>query len=96
MRKTNNQSLKEVIEQMLNTYRLKGKLNEVEIINSWEGIVGKMIAKHTSEIYVRNKKLFVHLDSSVVREELSYAREKLLKSLNDVVGEDVITEIVLK
>jgi predicted nucleic acid-binding Zn ribbon protein len=95
MRKSNDQSLKEVIEDLLDTYKLRGKLNEVRLVESWEKIMGKMIANRTTSIYIRNKKLYVKLSSAPLREELSYGKEKIKNMLNESIGVEVITEVIL-
>ena len=53
---------------------LGGKLNETAVINSWEEIVGKAISSRTSKIYINDHILYVHLNSSVVRNELLMLR----------------------
>lgn len=96
MRKSNEQSLKNVIEDLVEAYRLKGKLNEMKIINSWEKLMGKMIANRTSKIYIINKKLFLHIDSAPLRQELSYSKSKILEIVNREAGENFIDEVILK
>ena len=96
MSRTNEQTLKEAIQELLKTYRLEGRLNEVKLINSWEKVMGKMIANHTKGIFINKKKLFVKLDSSALREELSYAKTKIVKMLNDEVGQLVVEEVVFQ
>ena len=95
MSRGNEKILKDAIEEMLSEYRLKGKLLEVQVIGSWEKIMGKMIANRTTDIYISSRKLFVRLNSSVLREELSYGKEKIVSLLNTEAGEKVIDEIVL-
>ena len=63
-------------------------------MNSWENVVGKMISKHTIKLNIRKKTLFVKLDSSALKNELSFSKERIIKSLNDEVGEVVIDKIV--
>ena len=92
----NQQTIKEAINALLKTYRLSGKLNEVKLVNSWEKVMGKMIANHTINIFINNKKLFVKLDSSALREELHYAKTKIIKMLNEEVGESVIEEVIFQ
>ncbi|RLD60765.1 MAG: DUF721 domain-containing protein [Bacteroidetes bacterium] len=91
---SNDRQLKDVIKELIDTYRLNDGLNEAKIIGSWESVVGKMIANHTEKLRISNGKLFVRLDSPAVKNELMYARGKLLKSLNETVGKDVIKEII--
>ena len=92
----NEKPLKEVIDSMLEAYKLKGKVNEVRIINEWENAVGSLIAQKTDKIYVRRGKLYVYLSSSVIKNELVYAREQIIDRLNAAVGEQIITELVVK
>ncbi len=94
-RSSNEQSIKQVIDRLLEVYKLQGKYNEVSVVNSWEEIMGKTIANHTKDIYIKNRKLFVKLDSAVLREELSYGREKIAEMLNKVAGKVVIDDVVL-
>ncbi len=87
-------SLKDAIEKMLHSYRLKGKVYEAQIQDVWEEIMGKSVQRHTSSIYLKQNKLFVKLDSGVVRQELMYARTRITERLNDALGKVVIEEIV--
>lgn len=94
--KSNEKSIKEVIDELLKNYRLDTKLNEINLINSWEIIVGKMIANHTQKIFIHNQILYVTLDSAALRMELSYQKERIIKMLNESAGTDVITEIIFR
>ncbi|NTW31950.1 MAG: DUF721 domain-containing protein [Bacteroidetes bacterium] len=89
MLRQNDYILKDVINKLLKEYKLTDKLKEIKIIETWPKVVGKIIAKHTTGIYVRNKKLYITLDNAAVREELHYAKSKLLKSLNKAAGGDI-------
>lgn len=95
-RESNEQTLKEVIEQLLKTYRIEGKVHEQMLISKYPEVVGPMIARYTENLRIRNRTLFLTINSAVVKNELSYAREKLTKSLNDAAGKDVIDKIVIK
>lgn len=94
MRNTNEQSIKEVISELLEAYKLESKLNQVQLINSWEKLLGKNLAKHTKELYIKNQILYVKVDSAALRQELSYAKEKIRDSLNKEVGKNVIEDII--
>ena len=96
MRRSNTQKLQEVIKEYLQQSKIDKKLLEVQLINSWEEIVGKEIARRTDKIYIKNNKLFAHFRSSVVRNELLMHRETIRTRLNEKAGEELIKEIVLK
>jgi len=95
-KKSNEQTLGEAIREMIDAYGMHTRLDEAGIIRSWEKIVGKMIAKHTVSLRIDKRKLFVELDSAALRNELSYAREKIRKMLNKEAGKEVIDEVVIR
>lgn len=94
MKNSNEQRLKEVITDLLDTYKLGDKLTETRLVQSWEKVAGHFISGYTEKIYLNKRKLFVKLNSPALKHELSFAREKLKQSLNDAVQKEVIDEIV--
>ena len=61
MSKHNEHSIKEAIEHLLNAYKLNDRLAEKKLIASWENVMGKMIANHTTDLSIRHKQLFYFL-----------------------------------
>ena len=96
MRKKNTQKIDEVVKEYLKALKIDDKLKEVQLIKSWDDIVGKTIARSTKNIFIKDRKLFVRLNSSVIRNELFMLREGLKKALNDKVGEVIIDDIILR
>ena len=96
MRRSKTISLAEAIKDYIQEMNIGGKLSEVGVINSWEEIVGKAISSRTSKIYIKDRILYVHLNSSVVRNELLMLRETLKEKLNEKAGSEVIKDIVLR
>ncbi|AXE21234.1 DUF721 domain-containing protein [Runella rosea] len=84
----------DAINKMLEIYRLRGKFDESSVKVYWEKLVGKEIASRTSDIYVKDKVLFLRLDSAPLANELVIAKRKLIQSLNDSFGYELITDIV--
>ena len=93
---SNEKSIKDAIGSFLKSSRLSGRLAEHKILDGWEKIMGKMIAKHTKQISIHEKKLYLHLDSAPLKQELFYSREKIMQMLNEEAGEEVIKEIVFR
>jgi len=96
MRRSKTISLAEAIKDFVREMNMEGKLNEIGLINSWEEIVGKAISSRTSNIYIKDQVLYVHLNSSVVRNELLMLRLELMEKLNQKAGTEVIRDIVLR
>jgi predicted nucleic acid-binding Zn ribbon protein len=96
MRKSNTQKIGEVISEFLKEMKIDRKLTETRIINSWPQVVGPVIARHTDKVYIRNGVLFVHVNSPVLRNELSFMKSRLAEVLNEQAGEKLITKVVLR
>lgn len=94
MNRTNDKTLKEALEQMLKAYRLKNKYDETHAVTSWEEVVGKAVANRTKEIFIQDKKLFVRIESSVIKNQLVMMRSQIIENLNEKAGARVVEEIV--
>jgi hypothetical protein len=58
--------------------------------------MGPGVANYTTEVILERDILYVQLSSSVLREELSYGREKIIRLLNEELGKNLIDKIVLR
>ena len=94
MRKANDKSLKEAIEQMLQVYKIKRRFDETGIIAAWPKLVGKSMANRTKEIFIRDKKLFLRIESSVIKNELMLMRTQIIAKINDKAKEALVEEII--
>jgi predicted nucleic acid-binding Zn ribbon protein len=95
MRKSNEKPLKAAIEEFLDKFHLRDKLNQAKVIQAWEKVVGEMVARNTSQLHIRNKVLYVKVNSAALRNELLFARTKIMSALNKEAGSTVIEDIVL-
>lgn len=96
MRKSNTRKISEIINEFLQESGLKHKLNKSRVINYWEELMGKTIAKRTTSIYIKNKTLFVSFSSSVVKSEIMMMRKEIVDALNKHVGEIIVEKIVIR
>ncbi len=94
MNRTNDKTLKEAMAQLLNVYRLKGKFDETNVIAAWQDVMGVAVANRTKEIFIKDKKLFVRIESSVIKNQLVMMRSQIIENLNQKSGTVVVTEIV--
>ena len=88
--------IKSILNNIIDNSSLKVGLNNVKIQSVWKKIMGSNINSYTSDITLKKRTLYVKLSSSVLREELSYGKEKIIKILNEEFGEVVIDKIVLR
>ena len=96
MRRKDTQPLSTILDEILRTQQLDTKLQEVRLLEAWEKVLGSNMSAYTKEKYIKNKVLFVHVTSSVLRSELTMARQQLVEMLNNAAGTSVITDIVFR
>lgn len=95
MRKPNDKSIKEAMDQLFQVYKLQQKFDETALIAAWPEMMGVAIANRTKDLYIRQKKLFVRVESSVIKNELMMMRSQIIEKMNERAGGEVILEIVL-
>ena len=88
--------LGDLIKEFYEQHRGSDYLDEIKLINSWPKVVGPFIASHTIDLSIKNQVLFVRVDSDALRNELNYSKSLLIKNLNEMVGKEMVTEIVLQ
>lgn len=96
MRKSNTQKLGDVIADCLREMRIEQKLKEVHVVSQWESMMGKTVALRTDRIYIRNRTLYLHVTSSVLKTELLMMRQEIIDKLNENAGEKVVEQIVIR
>ena len=96
MERNNTQSIAEVIRAYLKESRIEKHLKERQLVQSWETLLGKTVARSTRKIYLKDGKLIVHVNSSVVKNELFMLKNEIIQKLNDEAGEELVKEIILR
>ena len=96
MRKTNTQSISDVLKSYVQENNLERKLTELDLIKSWESVMGKTVMRYTQNIYIQNSTLFVETTSPIVRNELLMMKEEIRIRLNEIVGQELIKTIIFR
>lgn len=85
----------EVLNKMMDKYRLTSKMHEIELVKVWEEITGVLVAKHTTKLEMRGKTLYVWFDQAPLKNEIFLRRDQLLKAINNRLGENFIEKIFI-
>lgn len=96
MKHRKTEKLGDVLRRSLRENGLETPLNEQRILAVWPRVMGPMIASYTRQVFIKNQTLYVNLSSAPLRQELMMQRKRLVNSLNQAVGAQVITDIVLR
>ncbi|MDN3668588.1 DUF721 domain-containing protein [Echinicola jeungdonensis] len=93
-RKKDITPLKEAFEDLLQAYKLKDRFNERKVVSAWGELMGRSIANRTSQLFVREKKLYVKLTSGPIKKELMMNKSKVLQIIEDKFGKETIEDII--
>lgn len=96
MKRNNTEQIGDVLRQFLRQQGLETPLNEYRLVDAWKDVVGPVIARYTTNLFIKKQVLYVSLSSSVIRQELMMGREMLIRNLNAQVGSQVIVNIVFR
>jgi len=97
MRRRNDAvDIKTLLKKISKNPKLKKRLEETEILEKVNLIIGDNLKKYISNKYIKNGVLYLCLTSSVLRNELSYQKNELIDRLNDKSEKKIIKEIILK
>ena len=92
----NNLKIDSLIKFFIKKNNLDNGLENVKIKDLWHEIMKNGVANYTTDVNLKNGTLYIKLKSSVLREELSYGKEKIVKLLNEKLKKDLIKKIVLR
>lgn len=95
-RKSNETTLAEAMQMMLNEFRLGTELHERRIQGLWHTLMGKTISTYTSGVTVRKKVLYLSIISAPLRQELSYSKDKIRTLINKELGEEYLEDVVVR
>ncbi len=86
-------NLGNVLTEYLRAQGLETPLLQTHLINAWETVAGKTVARYTQEKFIQNQVLFVKIVNPALRQDLSMMRSQLVQKLNQAAGSQIITDI---
>ena len=98
-------SLSEAIQEYLKAAKLTSGLNTQRIFAAWDAASGA--GRYTVRRFFRDGRLYITVDSSVVRSQLSFQRDTLIEKINALLAQDelftrddarvgIVQELILK
>ena len=92
-RKSDITSLSDAMGDLLKDFRLEDKYNESKLIADWEKIMGSAIAQRTTRLYIRDRVLYISVESAPLRHELSISKDLIIRRLEEEAGVKVVDDI---
>jgi len=95
-RLNNESSIGDVLKEIIQVNKLQSGMDQVLVKEAWSSLMGKGVNNYTKNLQLKGNTLYVELTSAVLREELSYGKDKIIKMINDELKRELITAVVLR
>ncbi|SFW12774.1 Protein of unknown function [Sinomicrobium oceani] len=89
-------SLSDALKAFIEENRLQPGMDKMNVRDAWKQLMGSGINNYTSDVQLKGDTLYVSLTSSVLREELSYGKQKILTMINEELGKELVKKLVLR
>jgi predicted nucleic acid-binding Zn ribbon protein len=86
-------SLGEAIEHFFRQSGLRRELQQHQVKEDWEGMMGKAISAQTEALWFEGEVLHVRVSSPVWKQELTMARLKIRDLVNQRIGEELVSSV---
>ena len=95
-RHNDQQKIDDLLKSFVKENKLEKGLDKVNVEAAWRDLMGNGVNNYTNSVKLHQDTLYVELSSSVLREELSYGKDKIVTMLNEALGKNLITKIILR
>ncbi|WP_339839947.1 DUF721 domain-containing protein [uncultured Maribacter sp.] len=95
-RDNKNTSMKDALSAFIQKNKLEKGMDKVDARDAWARLMGNGVNNYTTEIELRFDTLYVSLSSSVLREELSLGKSKIIRMINEELGKELVKKLVLR
>ena len=95
-RLSNESTIGSVLSEIIQVNKLQGGIDDVAVKEAWKNLMGNGVNTYTKNVVLKGSTLYVELTSSVLREELHYGKDKIIKMINEELQREVVKEVVLR
>lgn len=96
MRDGNGKPIGKAVEEYFRALGMTDKLYETKVLSRWEELMGKAIATRTTNVYIKEKTLYIELNSSVMRDELLQHKSVIINKVNGSAQKVLIEDVFFK
>ncbi len=95
-RLNNESSISDILKEIIDKNKLQSGIDQISVKEAWKSLMGNGVNSYTKDVVLKNNTLYVELTSAVLREELSFGKDKIIKIINDELRRDIVKEVVLR
>ncbi|KLT68510.1 MULTISPECIES: DUF721 domain-containing protein [Flavobacterium] len=95
-RLNNESTIGAVLKQIIQVNKLQPGMDQIDVKEAWRQLMGNGVNTYTRNVVLKNGTLYVELGSSVLRDELSHGKSKIIRMINEELGRDVVKDVILR
>ena len=95
-RLSNDSPVGDILKQIIQVNKLQPGMDQIDVKEAWKNLMGNGVNSYTRNLALKGNTLYVELTSAVLREELSYGKDKIITMINSELGREVVKEVVLR
>ncbi|MGA9639047.1 DUF721 domain-containing protein [Flavobacterium sp.] len=95
-RLNNDSPIGDILNKIIQVNKLQSGMDQIDVKDAWANLMGNGVNSYTQNVVLKGSTLYVELTSSVLREELSHGKSKIIKMINEELQRDVVTNVVLR
>lgn len=85
-RLNNESTIGAVLQQIIQVNKLQPGMDQIDVKEAWRQLMGNGVNTYTKNVVLKGSTLYVELGSSVLRDELSHGKSKIIKMINEELG----------
>lgn len=89
-------SINEALDGYFKALGVDEKMHETRVLSQWAELMGDAVDKRTEKKYIKNKILYLNINSAVMRDELQHDKEVIIEKINTAAGCELINDIYLR
>lgn len=89
-------SMQDILKEFIQVNKLNNGMDKVDVEQAWKNLMGNGVNNYTEEVLLKRDTLYVKLSSAVLRNELSYGKDKIIKMINEEMGKEIIKNLILR
>lgn len=95
-RLNNESSIGEVLKEIIQNNKLQSGIDQISVKEAWVSLMGNGVNSYTKNVILKGETLYVELSSSVLREELSHGKSKIITMINEELKREIVKNIILR
>ena len=95
-RLNNESSIGDVLKEFIQSNKLQPGIDQISVKEAWVSLMGNGVNSYTKNVTLKGETLYVELSSSVLREELSHGKSKIITMINEELKREIVKSIILR